>query len=226
MIDRLAPFLLLAGCVFFVGILAAEMTERPAIETEAAAAVRDAPRRAAASPAAVRSKLGDRLDAMVAAILARPLFSATRRPPARNDGPTADSSLDDARLAGIVTEPGHRFAIFAPSGAKALIVTEGDTVSGWRVESITPREVSLSGPDGTKTLQPKIDPTLAPPAPPAVTAPPSPGRPINPAAAASPRRPAFPPPAIFNPALLRSGQLRPGQLRPGQLRPGQLRERR
>ncbi len=36
-------------------------------------------------------------------------------------------------------------------------------MSGWRVERINPREVSLSGPSGTKTLQPKFDPNLTPP---------------------------------------------------------------
>ena len=87
---------------------------------------------------------------MVAEILARPLFSATRRPPPHSDSPTGDSALSDTRLTGIVTEPGYRFAIFAPNGAKALIVHEGDTVSGWRVENITPTEVSLTGPEGTK----------------------------------------------------------------------------
>ena len=101
----------------------------------------------------------------MATILARPLFSTTRRPPPAQRRPGGrHSTFDDTRLAGIVTEPGHRFAIFAPAGAKPLIVSEGDTVSGWRVDSITAREVSLSGPGGTKTLQPKIDPNLAPPA--------------------------------------------------------------
>src|SRR5207245_4202263 len=68
----------------------------------------------------------------------------------------------DARLTGIVTEPGRRIAIFAISGATLMRLLEGEAVSGWRIESITPREVSLSGPSGTKTLQPKLDPNLVP----------------------------------------------------------------
>lgn len=188
MIDRLALILLLASCVALVGVLAAELTTTPAAEAEAAAGGRTQP--VAAQASAALPEPGPRPEAMVAEILARPLFSSTRRPPQHSDGPAADSGLSDTRLTGIVTAPGHRFAIFAPTGAKLLIVSEGDTVSGWRVENITPREVSLSGPEGTKTLQPKIDPNLIPPPRPVGSAPPP--SPIRPAAV-SPVRPGFPP---------------------------------
>ena len=89
--------------------------------------------------------------------LARPLFSATRRPPQTEGNAAADPGLTDTRLTGIVTEPDHRVAIFAITGAKPVALTEGETVSGWRIDSISPREVSLSGPGGTKILQPRID---------------------------------------------------------------------
>jgi hypothetical protein len=188
MIDRLALIFLLAGCVILAGVLAAELTGTPAAETEAGAAAGTL--RVTAQPSTALPEPGPRPEAMVAEILARPLFNSTRRPPPRSDGPAADSGLSDTRLTGIVTAPGHRLAIFVPNGAKALIVSEGDTVGGWRVENITPREVSLSGPEGTKTLQPKIDPNLLPPPPPpGATPPPSPIRP----AAVSPVRPGFPP---------------------------------
>jgi hypothetical protein len=199
MIDRFAPILLLAGCILFAAILAVELTETPDAEPEAAAG--SAGVHAAAPLPAMRPSPGAQLDTMVAEILARPLFSATRRPPQHDGSPAADGGLSDTRLTGIVTEPGHRFAIFAPVGAKPLIVSEGDTVSGWRVENITPREVSLSGPEGTKTLQPKIDPNLVPPPPPRAALPAL----IHPAAAAPPR-PGFPP--GFPRAPFRPGQLR------------------
>jgi hypothetical protein len=99
-------------------------------------------------------------------ILARPLFSSTRRPPQTADAAPSDTGLSDTRLTGILIAPGRHIAIFAPAGAKLLSVSEGQTLSGWRIDSITATEVSLSGPDGTKTLQPKFDPNLAPPAPP------------------------------------------------------------
>jgi len=82
------------------------------------------------------------------------------------------------------------------NGAKPLKLTEGEAVSGWRIESITPREVALSGPGGAKTLSPKIDPNLvAPPsgsipaAAPAAAARP----PVPPPAAGAPPRPGVPP---------------------------------
>jgi len=80
-------------------------------------------------------------------------------------------------------------------------VTEGEAVSGWRVESITPHEVSLSGPGGTKTLEPKLDANLVqqpPPQPPAAN-PGAPGArgPARPApAAALPARPPGIPPRL------------------------------
>ena len=201
MIERLPLIVLLAGCALFAGVFAAEMAAAPPPDAEIASVV--PPRMPTPLPAARPSASGQ-YDVLVATILARPLFSTTRRPPQHSDGPAADSDLDNARLAGIVTEPGHRFAIFAPTGAKPLIVSEGDTVSGWRVESITAREVSLSGPGGTKTLEPKIDPNLAPPAPPPMAAATPPAvPPINPAVV----RPGFPPP-MFNRPPLRPGQLR------------------
>jgi hypothetical protein len=169
MIDRLVAPLLLVGCLAFATILLIEIKapERmamapstPAEQPAPLAALHQLPSLPTASP--------------IAAILARPLFSPSRRPPQSNLGNAADDSgLADSRLTGIVIEPGRRFAIFAPQGAKLLTVTEGETVSGWRVESISPREVSLSGPDGTKTLQPKFDPNLAPP-PDDTTPPPAP----------------------------------------------------
>ena len=198
MIDRLALIFLLAGCVILAGVLAAELTTTPAAETEAGAAAGTL--RVTAQPSTALPEPGPRPEAMVAEILARPLFSSTRRPPPHSDGPAADSGLSDTRLTGIVTTPGHRLAIFVPTGAKPLIVSEGDTVSGWRVENITPREVSLSGPEGTKTLQPKIDPNLLPPPPPGAAPPMSSIRP----AAASPVRPGFPP------TFPNRGQVRPG----------------
>jgi hypothetical protein len=136
--------------------------------------------------------------------LARPLFSSTRRPPQAAADSATDSDLADMRLTGFVTEPEHHRAIFAVNGAtKPLRLTEGEALSGWRIESITPHEVSLSGPGGTKTLQPKLDPNLVqkpPPQPPAA----------NPAA----RQPAQPPApnvAALTPPPIGAG--RPGMRR-------------
>jgi hypothetical protein len=198
MIDRLALMLLVVGSILFGAIFAVELTAPPA-PAEIAVAAGSAPARGKTPPPSVASVANVRPDSIVAEILARPLFSATRRPPPQSDSPTGDSALSDTRLTGIVTEPGYRFAIFAPHGAKALIVHEGDTVSGWRVENITPSEVSLTGPEGTKTLQPKNDPSLVRASPP-TAAPPIPLPPTR-ATAAAPPRPGFPVPFPNRPPL-------------------------
>ena len=202
MIDRLVIYLL-AGCLIFGTVVLLEL-KPSATDT---AAPNEIPRRTE-TPSAVRRQPSTRLEELLAMALARPLFSSTRRPPqsAANDS-DASSDLADIRLTGIVTEPYHRVAIFAVKGAKPLRLTEGEAVSGWQVESITPREVSLSGPGGTKTLEPKLDPNLVQPAAPTVaanpaarlptpppTANPAARLPVQPApAAVAPPRPGVPP---------------------------------
>src|SRR5215469_7098606 len=199
MIDRLALLLLAGGCLLFGVILLLELA--PANDEDAAVA-QAAARSDAASPTTRPQNW--RPEELIATVLARPLFSSTRRPPQdASSGPSGDSDLADARLTGIVTMPSRRVAIFAMSGDKPLKVAEGDDVSGWRVESITPREVSLTGPSGTKTLQPKLDPNLTPPPspipinnaagrPPNLPAPGAPRPPVPPAAAVAPLNPAVP----------------------------------
>jgi len=178
MTDRLGIYLLLAGCLVFGGVIAVDL--QPATDDQVAVNASTAPTGAAV---AVHRQPSTHLDELLATVLSRPLFSSTRRPPqsAVNDGPSAD--LGDTRLTGIVTEPGRHLAIFAVNGAKPLKLSEGEAVSGWRIESITPREVSLSGPGGTKTLEPKVDPSLSQGPVPVPT-------PVNPAA-----RPPVPLPA-------------------------------
>ncbi len=194
--------LLFAGCALFAAIVVAEIEPAPPT-SKIAIAVPPAPD---ATSAPIPRDDESRYDALLATTLARPLFSTTRRPPQRGGGDdAADAGLADTRLAGIVTEPGRRIAIFAPAGAKALTVSEGQTVGGWRIENITPLEVSLSGPDGTRTLQPKFDPNLVPASgpPSVVDRPAAPG--VSPFPAAV--RPGVLPP-VFNRAPPRPGQLR------------------
>ena len=149
MIDR-GALLLVGGCVLFAAVIVAEFSGTGG-DTPAPKAAS----RAEAAPAAGPVPAAP-LDTLLATTLARPLFDATRRPPQSSGGSV--STITDKRLAGIVIEPGQRLAIFAVEGAKPLALSEGETVDGWRIESITPREVSLRGPNGTETFQPKLDP--------------------------------------------------------------------
>lgn len=85
----------------------------------------------------------------VATILARPLFTPSRRPPA---GPASAGGL---RLSGVVVGPDSRLAIFEPpKGGKPVIVQVGQQVSGAVVRAIGPTSVLLTGPDGPRVLQP------------------------------------------------------------------------
>src|SRR6516162_7145752 len=213
MIDRFVIYWLIGGCLIFGALDLLEL--RPAATDTATP--NEVPIRP--DPSAMHRQPSTQLDELLAEALARPLFSSTRRPPQAAANDSTDSDLADMRLTGIVTEPEHHLAIFAVKGAtKSLRLTEGEAVSGWRIESITPHEVSLSGPGGTKTLQPKLDPNLV--QPPGPTPPPNPGArlPAQPAPVANvPPRPGVPPglPAATVPSRpgvppgLPASQLRP-----------------
>jgi len=79
---------------------------------------------------------------------------------------TADLGLERLRLAGIITAPGRRLAIFADTDGKPLAVAEGQSVKGWQIESITPRRVSLSAAGGIVNLRPQSSSASADPAAP------------------------------------------------------------
>ena len=214
MIDRFVTYLLIAGCLVFGAVVLLEL--QPAASDTAAS--NEVSRQPDTTSTAHRQP-STRLDELLAVALARPLFSSTRRPPQTAATDNTSSDLADMRLTGIVTEPDHHVAIFAVNGAKPLRVSEGEAVSGWRIESITPHEVSLSGPGGTKTLEPKLDPNLVqqpPPQPPAAN---PAGRPPAqpPAANTAARQPA---PGINLPQ--RPG-VPPGLPAPPAVRPGRVR---
>jgi len=157
MIARLLASLPLAGCAVFAGVLFAEFeagTRREPSATGVAAPIW--------SPVAAPRDNGVELDGQVATVLARPLFNPTRRSPALAESRSAtELGLENLRLAGIITAPDRRFAIFAVTGGKPLALGEGQTVSGWQIESITPREVSLSAFGGMMTLHPQPGPAAA-----------------------------------------------------------------
>ena len=159
MTDRYALYPLLAGCLIFGAITFVELVP----DGSADAVLPGAAPRANLAPAA-HPKQSARVDELLETALARPLFSSTRRPPqSTTDDGAEDTDLSDKRLTGIVTAAGRHIAIFAVKDAKALIVAEGESVSGWRIDTIGPIEVALSGPGGNKTLRPKPDPSLAQP---------------------------------------------------------------
>lgn len=155
--ERAVLYLLLLGCAVFGLAIFTELGEFTAAPDDPRGIER--PLRRPAPGAASSPLRAPHLAQLVATTLARPLFSPTRRPAQQRDG-SGNTGIADMRLTGIVTAPGERLAIFAVTGAKPLIVQEGEEVGGWRIEGITPAAVSLSGPGGATTLQPKPDMSL------------------------------------------------------------------
>jgi len=217
MIDRVAV-LFLAGGALFGAVLLGELDSgdpggQP-VATPAPAPEQTRPAQRVQSP---------RVDDLVATTLSRPLFSATRRPTERAapDRPV-DPELTNVRLTGIVIEPDRHIAIFAVQGAKPLVRSEGETVNDWHLDAIAPREVTVTGPAGTTTLEPKADPNLVRTAQPAQPAPaPRLGTPPPQPAAAGPARPPFPvaaapqqKPTLFPTPPIRSPKLQPNAARP------------
>lgn len=121
-----------------------------------------------ADPAA-KLKAGQHDAAHLDEILARPLFTASRRPPAGGDraaGSAATAALK-GRLAGIVVSPAGSEALFVESGkTKAVSVREGESFEGWTVERIEPEHVMVRAGARLETVEPAGDKArIVPPAP-------------------------------------------------------------
>jgi hypothetical protein len=217
MIDRVAVLFLAGGALLGAVLLGELNAEDPGVQPAATAAP------AAAQTLPAQRLQSPRMDELLAATLSRPLFSATRRPAERAapDRP-ADPELANVRLTGIVIERDRHTAIFAVQGAKPLIRSEGETVNDWHLDSIAPREVTVTGPAGTTTLEPKADPTLVRPAPPVQAAPvASAARPGAPPAqpVAAGNRPLFPTPPMAQPKATATPPVRAPNVPPNPARP-------
>jgi hypothetical protein len=155
MVDRVL-LVSLVGCGIFGTLLFLE-TNSSKLEPQAAGRVS-----APAEMAPVARQYEVPIDELVATALELPLFSATRQPLERSKADRqVRQEMPDVRLTGILIEPARRFAIFAVPKSKPLFRSEGEMVEAWRLDSIAPRQVSLSGPGGTATLEPRTDPTIS-----------------------------------------------------------------
>lgn len=93
-------------------------------------------------------------------VLARPLFSISRRPPRVEAGGQTAANAGAARLSGILIGPLGRRAIFAPEGGgKPLVVAEGGEVNDSTIRSITPDAVYLAS---GAVLKPSFDKNRVP----------------------------------------------------------------
>lgn len=103
--------------------------------------------------------------------LADPLFSPTQPHPEVPSSAEDADSLRDVRLTGVVIGPDLRVAIFAVTGTNPLMLSEGGTLKGWRLDSIFPEKVLLSGPAGIIKLEPRPDANLVRSPPPVAVRP-------------------------------------------------------
>lgn len=121
------------------------------------------------APAQPRPIRENHVEQSVSTLLARPLFSPTRRPDpvAETAGGALTAGGDELpRLAGIILSSGMKLAIFQRGdNSKPIVGSEGKVISGWTVKSISGDKVTMSGPHGTRTLEPQLDRSAAAPAP-------------------------------------------------------------
>ena len=110
---------------------------------------------------------------------------AQRRPEAPSSADDAEPPLRDVRLTGIVIGPDLRIAIFAVTGTSPLVLSEGEALKDWRLDSISLERVVLSGPAGSIVLEPKPDANLVRPSPPAMAGAPEQPMSVTPIAVAS-----------------------------------------
>jgi hypothetical protein len=97
---------------------------------------------------------GDRASPDVSAILSRPLFDPTRRPPPST---ISQGSAQLPRLSAVLINGTQRSAIFAgDAGAKPTIAGEGTRVGPYVVQTIRDGEVTVIGPDGLRRLHPRF----------------------------------------------------------------------
>ncbi len=90
-------------------------------------------------------------------IVARPLFTANRRPAKNAGGKNAVASTGLPRLSGIMISRAGKRAIFSPEGGKAETLAEGASLDDYTIRKISADRVVLSGAKGDMVLRPAYD---------------------------------------------------------------------
>jgi hypothetical protein len=103
------------------------------------------------------------VEAAVAEILRRPLFSPAREPmevlSASNASVIAGGAPPQlhGRLAGVMIRPDAREALFTRAGQRPISVKVGGEIDGWKIAAIEPDHVILSSAFGTQRVEPTND---------------------------------------------------------------------
>jgi len=96
------------------------------------------------------------LAGVAASITERPLFSPTRRPATVTasvaGGPAASDTVP--RLTGVIVGPSGGWAIFAGADGKSHAAGAGDVIGAFKVRTIDPGAVTLTGSEGDRVLHP------------------------------------------------------------------------
>jgi hypothetical protein len=103
--------------------------------------------------------------ASFSAIVERPLFSPSRRPPPGTSTAAAPLVAGRYRLLGVVAS-GPKKRAFLADGARHIDIAEGERLDGWTVKQIGADSVLLSSSEGEATLKLKPAAVAEPPAKP------------------------------------------------------------
>lgn len=145
------------------GVAAAVLAGTIALELRGAASDRGRVAALPPPPAAAASPdrpapAPDRTQAWVATILARPLFSPTRRPPPAAAAAAAPGIAELPRLTAVLVTPSGKSVIFAAAnGGKPIVAAEGSRIGPYVVQRIEAGRITMLGPEGSRVLQPTFD---------------------------------------------------------------------
>lgn len=148
---RLASLWLGLLALLLCGIIALECTHRKLQEPTLNFAAQHLPD----SPGNAGLRDAKDVAAWAAAIVARPLFDPSRRPPETSAGAKVAAF---PRLAGIIITPQSRKAIFAAAGsARPVVVMVGSRLNGVLIKSIDDGVVVVTDAQGTHAIRPSFD---------------------------------------------------------------------
>lgn len=143
-------FLVLSGIglawVIYQQLEASAPPNRPAVETAAVLGVPELPPLPEFSMAPLIT---------FSAVLDRPVFSRSRRPPAEELAVISPKVSDvlDLTLKGVIYSEGERIALFAPKeGKNVLRLTEGSSYQGWELFVVEPSRVRFRRGDREEAL--------------------------------------------------------------------------
>ena len=143
-------FLVLSGIglawVIYQQLEASAPPNRPAVETADVLGVPDLPPLSEFSMAPLIT---------FSAVLDRPVFSRSRRPPAVDVAVVSSkvSNVLDLTLKGIIYSEGERIALFAPKDSKDVLrLTEGSSYQGWELFVVEPSRVRFRRGDREEAL--------------------------------------------------------------------------